>query len=154
MTQRATPPPPGTFGIGVVFTEADGGDKVVHFVAPDGPAGKVGISRGDRIAAIDDRPSAALTIEEAAHLVKGPASSVVHLALRRANGVVNVTVPRGPADSLAETRMDETQRVLAKMALTHRANTAAIAAADRPPPTSPPQSLGQGYRNAHVGQVS
>lgn len=75
----------GFGGIGVTLDLAAEG-FVVAQVMPGTPADLAGIRPGDRIIAIDGKPTAGRDEEEVVHQLRGPISSAVRVSLERANG--------------------------------------------------------------------
>lgn len=72
-------------GIGV---ELDIRDELVTVIAPIAgtPADSAGILPGDRIVAVDDQPTAGLTVDEVQQALRGPAGSRIRLSLERGAG--------------------------------------------------------------------
>jgi carboxyl-terminal processing protease len=69
-------------GIGVEIMEQDGLIKIISPI-DDTPAAKAGILSGDVITGIDGEPAIALTFDQAADKMRGPANSTVRLKIVR-----------------------------------------------------------------------
>ena len=69
-------------GVGIQMDVRDSGITVVATL-PGTPAERAGVATGDRIAAIEGKSTAGLTTDEALKLLRGPAGSVVHVAVDR-----------------------------------------------------------------------
>jgi C-terminal processing protease CtpA/Prc len=69
-------------GLGIGY-RIDGGAIVLRFVQPDSPAGRAGLRRGDRIAAIDGVPAATLVAEGRTVAALGPTEAGVVVRLAR-----------------------------------------------------------------------
>ena len=75
-------------GIGI-WLEQEKGDEtkpariVIMSIIPEGPAAKADLRPGDQILAVDDKPVAALTLQAAVSLMKGPSGTSVKLTLKR-----------------------------------------------------------------------
>lgn len=81
-------------GIGV---ELDVRDEHVSIIAPlaGTPADSAGIRPGDRIIAIDDKPTAGRTVDEVQQSLRGPAGSRIRLTLLRGAGEeLDLTITR------------------------------------------------------------
>ena len=73
----------GTYGgLGIQIDVRDGWITVIA-PTPGTPADRAGIQTGDRIVAVDGRPTQGLTPEEALHLLRGPKGSRVALLVER-----------------------------------------------------------------------
>lgn len=72
-------------GIGV---ELDVRDELVTVIAPlaGTPADSAGIQPGDRIVAVDEKPTTGLTLDEVQQALRGPAGSRIRLSLERGAG--------------------------------------------------------------------
>lgn len=65
---------------------------VVISPLPGSPAEKAGIREGDRIWEIDQAPSAAMTLEEAVHIIRGPKGTPVTLTVSRQESAERLSV--------------------------------------------------------------
>lgn len=74
-------------------------DDMLTVIAPlsSSPAQVAGVRSGDRIARIDGRDTALLTLGEAVRLLHGPPGSTVTLTIWRGDGAVDLIVQRGAA---------------------------------------------------------
>jgi len=72
-------------GLGVELKSEDGELRIVNVIA-GGPAEDAGIRVGERIVAVDGRPTRAESAESAADLLKGPEGSRVELVVRGIDG--------------------------------------------------------------------
>jgi carboxyl-terminal processing protease len=75
----------GEAGLGLVL-EPDPAGAVIVRVIDDGPAWAAGLVEGDRVVAIDGRPTARLPAEQLARLLEGEESAPVSLTVRRDGG--------------------------------------------------------------------
>jgi carboxyl-terminal processing protease len=90
----------GTFvGIGVQVSEDEDGGILITTVFPDTPAQESGLRRGDRIVAVDGRPTEGETVDQTVSRVRGPEGEDVTLTIRR-EGVADfeVTITRRQFD--------------------------------------------------------
>jgi len=72
-------------GLGIEL-KADGGTLLIVRVIPGSPAQRAGILPGDRIMAVDGRPTKDLTTDQAANLLQGKEGSVATLVVAGAEG--------------------------------------------------------------------
>jgi len=75
----------GEAGLGLVL-EPDPAGAVITRVIDDGPAWAAGLTEGERVLAIDGRPTARLSAEQLARLLEGEESASVSLTIRREGG--------------------------------------------------------------------
>lgn len=75
----------GEAGLGLVL-EPDPAGAVIARVIDDAPAWAAGLLEGDRVVAIDGRPTARLSAEQLARLLEGEESAPVSLTVRRDGG--------------------------------------------------------------------
>ncbi len=80
-------------GVGILIELADGGPVVVQPI-PDTPAERASIRPGDRILAVDGRPTERMSLEEVVSRIRGPAGTKVTLTLSRAGRKVDLTLTR------------------------------------------------------------
>ena len=86
----------GMIGITVNFT---GGYPVVSSVLPQSPALQAGLMTDDVILRIDGVDAHGIGQEKASTLIRGPAGTAVTLHVRRADGELDVRVPRANFES-------------------------------------------------------
>ncbi len=79
------------FGVGMSIQSRPGKmGKLVTFVVapiPGSPAFRAGLRPGDIIAKVDSKPTAGLTTEQVANLLKGPKGTIVHVTVEREGSV-------------------------------------------------------------------
>jgi carboxyl-terminal processing protease len=75
----------GEAGLGLVL-EPDPGGAVIARVIDDAPAWAAGLMEGERVLAIDGRPTARLSAEQLARMLEGEESAPVSLTIRRDGG--------------------------------------------------------------------
>ena len=82
-------------GIGAKILPGD--DLVlVHYPFPDGPAAKAGLLPGDEVLAVDDTVlDSTEKRRNVLDLIRGPADSSVRIRVKRDDGELTITVPRG-----------------------------------------------------------
>jgi carboxyl-terminal processing protease len=82
----------GSFvGVGVTMGTTDTGGFVVNSVIPGTPAEAAGLKRGDKIIAVDGKPTAGETSDQVVSAIRGPEGQTVTLTIERA-GVANFDV--------------------------------------------------------------
>jgi len=92
--------PYGLGMIGLSLARRRDGAMVVARVAAEGPADLADIRPGDRLVAIDDRPTHDLTIGEAARMIRGRVDTAVELRVHSPRGARLITLVRAPAASV------------------------------------------------------
>jgi len=85
----------GVIGLSIGRPDAATGPIIVERVAPGGPAGEANIQPGDRIRAIDGESTRAMTIPEAARLIRGRPGTSVELRVDSPRGDRLITLVRG-----------------------------------------------------------
>jgi hypothetical protein len=65
------------------FGKREGVELVVDYAFGGSPAARAGITTGDRLLAVDGRPTAGLTVAEVAELIRGPIGTSVRLRMLR-----------------------------------------------------------------------
>jgi carboxyl-terminal processing protease len=80
-------------GVGVELDIRDGFVTVIAPIAQT-PADSAGLKPGDRVLAIDGKPTTGLSMEEAQQLMRGPSGSTVRLTLERAEQQATVALRR------------------------------------------------------------
>ena len=88
-------------GIGVIFGIDDVSKNAqVLFVVPDAPADKAGVTNGDQIVRVDERPTAGLAMDAISKLLRGAKGTPVHLSISRDGHAVSpVTIVRADVPS-------------------------------------------------------
>lgn len=114
-------------GLGVELKSAADGLAVVH-VIPGSPAQRAGIRAGDHLIGVGGRSIGGMSVDEAAHLLQGPAGSLVTLAVVRGPGAARaVTVRREHVDvpSIEEAVIVDAATGIARIRLTSFQKTTA-----------------------------
>lgn len=81
-------------GIGLWIRQGNDGSMLVSSVQRGSPAGKAGLVRGDQVVSIGGVPVARESLDEATAQLRGSVGSKITLGIRRAAGVVMITLTR------------------------------------------------------------
>jgi len=111
----------GSFvGLGVVL-KAQGGSLVIDRVISGSPAEKGGAREGDRIVAVNGRPTSQYTTEQAANLLQGPEGSVCNLDVAvpgEADRQLSIRRQRIEVPSVDRVQIKDAQRGIGYLRLT------------------------------------